>query len=432
MGTAPLRSDAVLDRLLRLHPKLIDLTLDRVFRLLERLGNPHKALPPVIHVAGTNGKGSLIAYLEACLTAAGYRVHVATSPHLVRFAERIKLAGVQIEEDALSALLEECETVNRGDPITFFEITTVAALLAFAKVPADVVLLEVGLGGRLDATNVIACPALTAITPIGLDHQEFLGDSLAGIAAEKAGILKSGVLCVVAAQQPEAEAILRARADALGAPILWQGRDFSARAEGGMLRYDGPGGQRTLPLPALAGAHQVENASQAIACLDALTEFTVANDALAKGMNQVRWPARLQRLTTGPLAQLLPQGWELWLDGGHNPQAARAVSAFVGSWRDTPVHGIAGMLNTKDPVGFFAPFSGLFADVHTVAIPGEKNSLPAATLATSARQAGLVANESHGVEAALKAIVAAAPPGPSRVLILGSLYLAGSVLVDNA
>jgi dihydrofolate synthase/folylpolyglutamate synthase len=431
MGTAPLRSDAVLDRLLQMHPKLIDLTLDRVFRLLDRLGNPHKALPPVIHVAGTNGKGSVIAYLEACLTAAGYSVHVATSPHLVRFAERIKLAGVEIEEDALSVLLEECETVNCGDPITYFEITTVAALLAFSRVPADVVLLEVGLGGRLDATNVIARPALTVITPIGLDHQEFLGDSLAEIAAEKAGIIKSNVLCVAAGQQPEAEAVVRARAEALGAPLLWQGRDFSARAEDGMFRYAGPGGPRTLTLPALAGAHQVDNAGQAIACLDALSEFAVADDALAKGMARVRWPARLQRLTTGRLAQLLPQGWELWLDGGHNPQAARAVSAFVGRWRDTPVHGIAGMLNTKDPAGFFGAFSGLLADVHTVAIPGEKNSLTAAALAASVRQAGLIAIESQGAEAALKAIVAAAPPGPARVLILGSLYLAGSVLADN-
>lgn len=431
MGMAPLRSDAVLDRLLQLHPKLIDLTLDRVFRLLDRLGNPHQALPPVIHVAGTNGKGSVIAYLEACLTAAGYRVHVATSPHLVRFAERIKIAGVEIEEDVLSTLLEECETVNGGDPITFFEITTAAALLAFARVPSDVVLLEVGLGGRLDATNVVARPALTAITPISLDHQEFLGESLPGIAAEKAGIIKFDVLCVAAAQQPEAEAVLRARAEALDAPILWQDRDFSARAEDGMLRYDGPGGPRILPLPGLAGAHQIDNAGQAIACLDALAGYGVPDHALAKGMAGVRWPARLQRLTTGRLAQLLPEGWELWLDGGHNPHAARAVSAFFGSWRATPVHGISGMLNSKDPTGYFAPFAGLLADVHTVAIPGENNSLTAAALTASVRQAGLVAIESQGVEAALKAIVAAAPPGPARVLILGSFYLAGSVLADN-
>ena len=430
MAPSPRTSDAVLDRLTRLHPKLIDLTLGRVERLLDRLGHPERDLPPVVHVAGTNGKGSVVAYLDACLTAAGYRVHVATSPHLVRFSERIRLAGTEIAEDALTVLLEECETVNGGEPITFFEIAMVATLLAFARTPADAVILETGLGGRLDASNVVDRPAATVITPIGLDHQQYLGETLAEIAGEKAGILKPGVPCVIATQAPEAAAVFVEKAARLKARLLWQGRDWRGYAADGGMIVESLGGVHHLPLPALRGAHQIGNAAQAIACLELLNEFTVPDRALADGMLTVRWPARLQRLTRGPLVEALPVDWELWLDGGHNPHAAAAVADFVDGWRDCPVHLISGMLNTKDAAGYFAPFVGKVSSVRTVAIPGEVNSLSAEALADAARRAGLEATAADGIEAALAAI-RAMEKGLARVLICGSLYLAGTVLAEN-
>lgn len=424
------RSDVVLERLTHLHPKLIDLTLGRVERLLDRLGNPERDLPPVVHVAGTNGKGSVVAYLDACLTAAGYRVNVATSPHLVRFSERIRLAGADISEDFLIALLEECETANGGEPITFFEITMVATFLAFARRPADAVILETGLGGRLDATNVIERPAATVITPVGLDHQNFLGDTLAEIAGEKAGILKRGVPCVMASQLPEAAAVFVGRAAALGSRLLWQGRDWKGYEDDEGMLVQSPSGVRALPRPALAGAHQIGNAAQAVTCLELLNEFTVPDRAMAEGMLTVRWPARLQRLTKGPLVERFPEGWELWLDGGHNPHAAAAISAFIESWRGRPVHLISGMLNTKDAAGYFAPFAGKVASVRTVVIPGEANSLSAEALAEAAMRSGLSAKPMPGVEAALAEAVAS-EKGPARILICGSLYLAGTILAEN-
>ncbi len=350
-------SDRVLERLGRLHPKLIDLSLGRVERLLAALGNPQDRLPPVVHVAGTNGKGSTVATLRACLEAGGWRVHAYISPHLVRFHERIRLAGELIEEEALLALLEECERANRGEPITYFEITTAAAFLAFSRTPADIVLLETGLGGRLDATNVVRRPAATAITPISLDHQAFLGDTIAAIAGEKAGILKSGAPAIIGPQMPEAAAVFAAHAAAVGAPLLRFGQEWRCTATGDGMRYEGPGWRYDLPLPSLPGAHQIINAGTAIACLEQLTGFQIAGEAIARGLRRIDWPARLQRLTHGPLVEMLPEGSELWLDGGHNPGAGAALAAMAAGWHDRPLDLVVGMLNTKDAAGFLAPLA---------------------------------------------------------------------------
>lgn len=421
-------SDEILARLLTLHPKLIDLSLDRVQRLLAALGNPQDKLPPVIHVAGTNGKGSTVAFLRACLEAAGKRVHAYTSPHLVRFAERIRLAGKLIDEDALVAVLAECERANGGTPITFFEITTAAAFLAFARVPADAVLLEVGLGGRFDATNVIPRPAVTAITPVSIDHQQFLGDTVAQIAFEKAGILKAGAPAVIAPQSADAAAVIAARAAAIGAPLYRCGAewDIAARADGG-LSYRGRA-TLDLPPPGLLGAHQYANAGTALACLEQLPGFAPAPEALAQGLRQVEWPARLQRLDRGALAQLMPQGAELWLDGGHNAAGGAALAAVARTWRDRPLTLVFGMLKTHDAAGFLGALAPFAARVAALTIPGEENARPAEDIVAIARGLGLAAS-AHATIAA--AVAAAAAPG-ARVLICGSLYLAGRVLAENA
>src|SRR5690606_9871565 len=293
-------SDLVLARLMSLHPKIIDLSLGRVERLLAALGHPELALPPVIHVAGTNGKGSTIAMIRAGLESGGSRVHVYTSPHLARFHERIRLAGELIAEDRLIDLLERCEEANGGEPITYFEITTCAAFLAFAEEPADALLLEVGLGGRLDATNVVPEPRLSVITPISVDHQQYLGDTLAEIAGEKAGILRRGVPCVVGPQEDEALAAIEARAEALGAPLLLAGRDWTVWEEHGRVAFQDEGGLLDLPPPALLGAHQVTNAGMAVAALRALG----AGDAACQAaLRDAVWPARMQRLRHGPLIE---------------------------------------------------------------------------------------------------------------------------------
>src|SRR5947208_1337665 len=312
-------TDELLAELKALHPRRMDLSLGRIERLLAALGNPQDRLPPVIHIAGTNGKGSTVATLRACLEAAVYRVHVYTSPHLVRFHERIRLAGQLIKEDSLLALLEECERANAGAPITFFEITTAAAFLAFARVPADIVLLETGLGGRLDTTNVVRHPAVAAITPVSLDHQAFLGDTVAAIAGEKAGILKPGVPAVIGPQPDDAAGVIEARAAAIGAPLYrwqkeWRCDPQPPPAAGGM-RYEGGRWRLDLPLPALAGLHQTANAGTAIACLEQLSGFSLPASAISDGLRHIDWPARLQRLTRGPLVAMLPAGSELWLDG---------------------------------------------------------------------------------------------------------------------
>ncbi len=426
-ATSP-TAERVLTRLGRLHPKKIDLSLDRIERLLAQLGNPHDRLPPVIHVAGTKGKGSTVATMRACLEAAGYRVHVYTSPHLVRFNERIRIAGKLIDDMALIEILEECERANEGREITFFEITNAAAFLAFARTPADIVLLEVGVGGRLDSTNVVHHPAVTAITPVSLDHQAFLGDTIAAIAGEKAGILKPGVTGVIAPQVADAEAVIAARAAEIGAPLYRAGHEWGCERLGDAMRYLGENWRLDLPLPSLLGAHQVLNAGTAIACLEKLIGFTVTPGAIAHGLRHIDWPARLQLLRHGPLVEMMP-GWELWLDGGHNPAAGEVLGPVVAGWRDRPLHLVVGMLNTKDSAGFLAPMAPFAQSLRAVTIPGEENALPAEAIAAAAKSVGIIAEESPSVAAALAEIKSHGKAG--RVLICGSLHFAGVILRDN-
>jgi dihydrofolate synthase/folylpolyglutamate synthase len=424
-----LGSDRVLQRLMQLHPKKIDLSLGRIERLLAMLGNPQDRLPPVLHVAGTNGKGSTVATWRACLEAGGYRVHAYTSPHLVRFHERIRLAGRLIDEDALLDLLEECERANHGEPITFFEITTAAAFLAFARTPADVVLLETGLGGRLDTTNVVRNPAATAITPVSFDHQAFLGDTISAIAGEKAGILKPGVPGIIGPQSDEAAEVITARATAIGAPLLRWRRDWHCEPNGNGMRYEGPRWHLDLPLPSLPGMHQIVNAGTAIACLEQLPEFSLSPTAIADGLRHIDWPARMQRLRHGPLVEMLPPRWELWLDGGHNPSAGEVIAEVAKGWHDRPFDLIVGMLKTKDASGFLAPLASHARTLRAVTIPGEENPHPAAEIVASAKSVGIAARESESVADALRDIVQQA--GPARILICGSLHFAGIVLAEN-
>jgi dihydrofolate synthase/folylpolyglutamate synthase len=422
-------SDRILERLGRLHPKLIDLSLGRIERLLAALDNPQNKLPPVVHVAGTKGKGSTVATMRACLEAAGYRVHTYISPHLVRFHERIGLAGRLIDEEALIALLEECERANGDAPITFFEITTAAAFLAFARTPADIVLLEVGLGGRLDATNVVRRPAVTAITPISLDHQGFLGDTIPEIAGEKAGILKPGVTVVVGPQPIEAENVIEARAATVSALLYrWQ-HEWRCAASGSGMRYAGEHWELDLPLPSLIGAHQVINAGTAIACLERLVGFPVTREAIASGLRHIDWPARLQLLRWGPLVDAVPPDWEVWLDGGHNPLAGEVLGDVAAGWRDRPLYLIVGMMNTKDAAGFMAPLARHASALWAVTIPGEKNALPDEAIAAAAGSVGLAARTAGSALAAIRDIPA--QDGNARVLVCGSLYFAGRVLAEN-
>jgi dihydrofolate synthase / folylpolyglutamate synthase len=434
--TTVARSDAVLERLLTLHPKKIDLVLDRILRLLADLGHPERRLPPVIHVAGTNGKGSVCAFARAMLEAQGQKVHVYSSPHLVRFHERIRLAGSLISESELSALLEECEEKNGGKPITFFEITTAAAVLAFSRHKADALVMEVGLGGKYDATNVIERPRFCVITPVGLDHMEFLGTSLAGIAAEKAGIVKPGVPVIVGPQEDVPRDVILRRADALGAPVIAFGQDFFAHQEHGRMVYQDMGGLLDLPLPKLVGRHQIENAATAIAGLRRTN--WVSDAAVEKGLRTVDWPARLQRLTHGPVIDLAPKDAEVWLDGGHNPHGAAAVARAIADLEERaekPLYLVCGMLKTKDTMGFLSAFRGLVRHIVTVTIPGEEASLGAGALYDRARAAGLDASPAEDVEDAMLQISAHARldegETPPRILICGSLYLAGKVLAEN-
>lgn len=425
-------SDTILERLLALHPKIIDLTLDRVLRLLAEMGDPQRALPLVVHIAGTNGKGSTLAMIRAGMEAAGKRVHAYTSPHLARFHERIRIAGELISEPDLAAVLAECERVNGARTITFFEITTVAAYVAFARTPADYTLLEVGLGGRLDATNVIDRPALTVITSVSIDHQQYLGDTLAEIAAEKAGILKSGVPCIVGPQPETVQGVIEARAAELGAPLLIQGQDWTVRPEHGRLVYEDRDGLLDLDPPALLGAHQIDNGGIAVAVLRALG---FGEAACRAALTEAVWPARMQRLTRGPLAERMPEGATLWLDGGHNAAAGEALGAAVGALAaraPAPLFLIAGMLDTKAAEDFLRPLAPQAAHAFTVTIPDAAAAIPAEALAERARSAGLTAKPAASVSQALDAILARAPAPPFRVLICGSLYLAGSVLQDNA
>jgi dihydrofolate synthase/folylpolyglutamate synthase len=419
-----LTSDALLDRMMTLHPKVIDLTLDRVHRLLGLLGNPERAIPPAIHIAGTNGKGSTQAMIRAGLEQAGQKVHAYTSPHLARFHERIRLAGHLISEPALTALLDECVAKNGPDEITFFEITTCAAFAAFARSPADWTLLEVGLGGRLDATNVIT-PRLSIITPVSMDHESFLGDTIAKIASEKAGIIKRGIPVIIGPQHPDGLEVIESAAARLGAPILAFGQHWHVWEERGRLIYQDENGLMDLPLPNLPGPHQIQNAGAAITALRHLGYDEAACEA---AVTRAEWPARMQRLRHGPLIDLAPQV-ELWLDGGHNPAGGEAIAATLARMPARPTHLICGMLNTKDVTGYMRPLAPQVTRLHAVSIPGEKNTLPAEATRDAALTAGIDATTAASVADALAAITATDPH--TRILICGSLYLAGSILREN-
>lgn len=419
------KSDVILQRMMSMHPKVIDLTLDRMQGILASLGHPENATPPIIHIAGTNGKGSTQAMIRAGLEAGGDSVHAYTSPHLARFHERIRLAGELISEAYLSEILEECEIANGGIPITYFEITTCAALLAFARNKADWTLLEVGLGGRLDATNVIERPRLTIITPVSVDHQQYLGDTLAEIAGEKAGILKRNVTCIVGPQEPAGLEVIEAKAARLGAPLFVHGQHWQVSTERGRLIYQDESGLLDLPLPNLPGPHQIDNAGAAIAALRQLGRDEASCEA---AVTQAFWPARMQRLTRGPLVDAA-EGAELWLDGGHNPAGGLAVAATLAAMPKRPTHLIVGMLNTKDIGGYLRPLAAVADSLTAVSIPGEANTLPAKDTQTAAARAGIAAGTASSVHEAVAAITAADPG--ARILICGSLYLAGGVLRDN-
>ena len=424
------RSEAILERLHALHPVLIDLSLERLQALLAKLGHPERALPPVVHVAGTNGKGSACAFLRAIAEAAGQRVHVFTSPHLVRFHERIRLAGTLVEEAGLAAALEEVEAVNAGAPVTVFEVITAVALLLFSRVPADLLVLEVGLGGRFDATNLVDAPVATAITSISMDHMEFLGDTLERIAFEKAGILKRGVPCATGAQDPAALAVVTACAAELGAPLLVRDAAWTIAPREGGLRYADAAGALDLPPPGLLGAHQADNAGIAIAALRAWNPPWLTDAAIAAGIAGAEWPGRLQRLQ-GRLAAGLPAGWELWLDGGHNAGGAAALAVQFAAWRDAdptrPLHLIVGMKGTKVVADFLRPLLPFATTLWAVAEPGQHLATPVERIVAAS---GGIARPGPTVAAALAALPR--PGGAARVLVCGSLYLAGEGLKLDA
>lgn len=420
--------DAVLERLTRLHPKVIDLSLDRMTRLLADLDHPEEHLPPMIHVAGTNGKGSVVATLRALFETAGKTVHAYTSPHLVRFAERIRIAGSLPGDAALAALLEEVERRNGGRPITFFESTTAAAFLAFARAKADVCLLETGLGGRLDATNVVARPAATVLTTIAYDHQDYLGDTLTAIATEKAHILRPGVPAVIAPQPAEALAAIEAHAAAIGAPLLRGGIDWRIEETADGFAVEAPGLRIAVPRPRLPGPHQVVNAAVAIVAAHASGLLPVESGLAARAEAAVDWPGRMQRLTAGPARDLLSPGRELWLDGGHNPSAGEALAPFLAAWAaDRPTDLILGMQTTKDPAGYLAAVAPHVRSIRTVPVATAPAPFAAADLAAVARRFHADVAAAPDWQTAL----AAQPQDPGRTLVAGSLYLVGEVLAMN-
>jgi dihydrofolate synthase/folylpolyglutamate synthase len=429
--------DATLARLSALHPKLIDLSLDRMWRILEKLDHPERKLPSVIHVAGTNGKGSTIAFMCAILEACDARVHVYTSPHLVRFNERIRLGakggGALVSDTELQAALDECERVNGGEPITIFEIATAAALLLFSRHPADILLLEVGLGGRLDATNVVDRPLITVITPVSQDHADYLGDTLESVATEKAGIVKPGIPVVVAPQPSEALAVIERAAARLRAPLHVMGEQWHVSEERGRLVFQDDEGLLDLPAPKLFGRHQAINAGTALAALRA-ARLNIPYHAFERGLPGADWPARMQRLTQGRLFDMVPAGAELWLDGGHNPDGGRVIAAALADLEERVPHPlilIAGMLASKDYEGFLQNFSGLAHRLYAVAIPDQPKSLPPSAIADAAQRIGIPAEACEGIEAALRAVAQSGLEAPPRILMTGSLYLAGDVLRLN-
>jgi dihydrofolate synthase/folylpolyglutamate synthase len=419
------RIDGIVARLHGLHPRLIDLSLDRLLALLAKLGHPEQRLPPIVHVAGTNGKGSACAFLRAMGEASGKRVHVYTSPHLVRFNERIRVAGALVSDTELVAAMEEIERVNDAAPITVFEVITAVAFHLFAASPAELCVLEVGLGGRGDATNVIPPPAACAITSISLDHRELLGPTLDVIAREKAGIMKPGVPLATGEQPAEVMAVLDTEAERIGLPLLKRGRDWSIEATAAGLRFADRAGEIDLPRPSLRGPHQFDNAGIAIAALRA-AGLGVRDDAIARGIASAEWPARLQRLT-GRLASRLPPDWELWLDGGHNPGAGIALAAHLAEWRDRPCHLIVGMKQAKDSAEFLRPLIPLAASLWAVAEPHQHSALPVEAIITASNG---IARPGPLITDALRQIPRGR--GPERVLICGSLYLAGEVLKLDA
>lgn len=430
-------SAAILSRFLALHPKKIDLSLGRIQDLLAKLGHPELKLPPVIHVAGTNGKGLTIAFMRGILEAAGKGVHVYTSPHLVRFHERIRLArpggGRFVSEEALATAFAECERANAGAPITVFEITTAAALKLFSENPADFLLLEVGLGGRYDATNVVEKPAAAVITPVSFDHPEFLGTTIDKIAGEKAGIIKRQCPVIVCYQSEEALIVIEREAEKQRAPMLVAGQDFATREEHGRLVYEDENGLLDLPLPKLLGRHQIQNVAAAIATLRRVAPV-LPQEAYEEGVTRASWPARLQRLARGRLFDLAPEGAELWLDGGHNAAGGLVLAAAMGDFEERtprPLAMICGTLATKDTAGFLRPFKGVANLVLAVPIAGEHAARTAQDVTDAARAAGLEAEPCTDVENALREIARRKWPVPPRILIAGSLYLAGEVLAAN-
>ena len=434
-------AEQVIDELMQLHPKGYDMTLGRMRRLLDVLGNPQLRLPPMIHVAGTNGKGSVSAFSSALLEAAGLAVHVHTSPHLVNWHERYRIGrkgepGRLVEDAVLAQALRRVAKANDGQAITVFEILTAASFLLFSEIPADVVIIEVGMGGRLDCTNVVDTPAVSVIMPISFDHQAYLGDKVELIAAEKAGIMKPGCPVVIGHQEfDDAEETLVATAERLGCPVSVYGQDYWAHEEFGRLVYQDEFGLADLPLPRLPGRHQFANAAADIRAVKA-AGFVVTEAMMEKAMGSVEWPGRLQKLITGLLVQAGPNGAEIWVDGGHNPGAGEVIAEAMAAFEEQqprPLYLVTGMLNTKDPVGYFRAFADIAENVFTVPIRGSDAGLDPVVLANAAYDAGLVAEPQSSVEEALREIAARQLPdmAPPRILIGGSLYLAGNVLADN-
>ena len=421
--------ELALERFAALHPKKIDLGLTRIERLLTRLGNPHEKLPPVIHVAGTNGKGSTIAFMRAIAETAGLSVHTYTSPHLINFRERIVLQGCPIADVDLLSILEDCDKANAGFPITFFEIVTAAAFLAFSRVSADLVLLETGLGGRLDSTNVISRPDITVITPISLDHQSFLGSTVAKIASEKAGILKPTITCVVAKQVPDALKSIKRRSSRIGSPLYLYDLNWRSKyLSGGGFRFYDQQGAIDLPRPSLAGPHQMDNAATAIATLRSWNNSLFSNEHLIKGLLSVNWPARLQLLHTGKYVDMLPKEWELWVDGGHNPAAGEILAESIINWRELPLALIVAMQSNKDARGFLAPFAKITDKLIVIELPGVTSGVRPKELLEIGVSLGIETFFAKSFESALEAAIFA-PSG--KILVCGSLMLAGDVLSRN-
>jgi len=420
-----LSSDFILNRMMTLHPKVIDLTLDRVWRLLEALGNPQNNLPEVIHIAGTNGKGSTLSMLRAGLNQIGLKTHAYTSPHLVRFHERIQLNENFIDENDLTEILDECYSANNDRPITYFEITTCAAILAMSRKHADYVLLEVGLGGRLDATNVVAHPALTVITPVSIDHEQFLGTTIKKIAGEKAGIIKPFCPVIIGKQNKDALEVITEKALEQKAPILAEGQQWRIKQTGDSILYQDHNRTIELPLPNLLGTHQIQNAGIAIA---ALTQLTEKKEAFYGAVSKAKWPARMQKLSTGPILATLGHS-DVWLDGGHNPAAGKALANYLSTQNNKPTVLICGMLRTKDIAGYLFPLSKLVKFLAAVSIPNEQNTLTADETAKSANELGINAKSFTSISEGVQYVANQFPN--CQVLICGSLYLAGQILGEN-